>query len=305
MDTIQHSGLQSARQSRGRRHHQWVLPFLAIASCQLFFCFILLSCNGETSEIQDTVVPSVDSSFVESAVQFDTTISTIHVFVALCDNKYQGIVPVPASIGNGQDPDNNLYWGCAFGIRTYFKNSKEWILIRTQELDSIRLERLVFKHVAEDYYLVADAYDGQYIKQCTRVFLGSSSGLLKDTLEVDDTTIGIAGNSRLMAYIGHDGLMDFDLTETYQSADTKKRDVIVLACYSERFFSPHLRASNVNPLVWTTGLMCPEAYTIHDAITGYVNNEADESIRTRAAQAYSKYQKCSEKAARHLLVTGW
>src|SRR5688572_22804615 len=28
----------------------------------------------------------------------------IHIFVALCDNKYQGIVPVPAKIGNGQDP---------------------------------------------------------------------------------------------------------------------------------------------------------------------------------------------------------
>jgi len=27
---------------------------------------------------------------------------TIHVMVALCDNKYQGIAKVPAKIGNGQ-----------------------------------------------------------------------------------------------------------------------------------------------------------------------------------------------------------
>ena len=33
----------------------------------------------------------------------------IHVFVALCDNDSQGIVPVPKKIGNGNDPDNNLY----------------------------------------------------------------------------------------------------------------------------------------------------------------------------------------------------
>ena len=109
----------------------------------------------------------------------------------------------------------------------------------------------------------------------------------------------------MVAYIGHDGLMDFQLKEAYQNTDNKKRDVIILACYSKSYFSRHLKKANVNPLVWTTGLMAPEAYTIHDAIAGYVNNQTDESIRTRAALAYSKYQKCSEKAARNLLVTGW
>jgi hypothetical protein len=29
---------------------------------------------------------------------------TIHVLVALCDNAHQGIVKVPAGIGNGQPP---------------------------------------------------------------------------------------------------------------------------------------------------------------------------------------------------------
>jgi hypothetical protein len=51
--------------------------------------------------------------------------------------------------------------------------------------------------------------------------------------------------------------------------------------------------------------MAPEAYTVHDAISGYVKDETNEAIRTRAALAYSKYQKCSEKAARNLLATGW
>ncbi len=36
---------------------------------------------------------------------------TIHIMVALCDNQYQGIVKVPKGIGNGQDPNSNLYWG--------------------------------------------------------------------------------------------------------------------------------------------------------------------------------------------------
>lgn len=230
---------------------------------------------------------------------------TIHVFVALCDNKYQGIIPVPAAIGNGQNPNTNLYWGCGYGIRTFFKKSREWKLLATLKVDSVILERLIFKHAAKNYYLIADAYNGQYIKQSTKDFLNSSCGNQKDTLLFDGKIIGIGGNASLLAYIGHDGLMDFQLSDTFLNTDNKKRDVIILACYSKHFFSPHLKVANVNPLLWTTHLMCPEAYTLHDALTGYVNGETNESIRERAAAAYSQYQKCSLKAAKGLLVTKW
>ncbi len=265
----------------------------------------LLSCSSQSIESENTLGELAVEAESDKSIQFDTTIKTIHVFVALCDNKYQGIVPVPSKIGNGQDPSNNLYWGCAYGIKTYFKNSKEWKLVKATKQDSIRLERLVFKSTTKNYYLIADAYDGKYIEQCTNDFLSSSSGKHKDILHVNEAIIGSAGNSQLIAYIGHDGLMDFQINETYQSTDKKKRDVIILACYSKRFFSPHLQKANVNPLVWTSGLMCPEAYTIHNAISGYLKNETNEQIRKRAALAYSKYQKCSEKAALNLLKTGW
>lgn len=269
----------------------------------LSFCFS--SCDSQTLKIESSGESLTSVTQPGNESHFDTLKKVIHVFVALCDNKFQGIVPVPARIGNGQDPNNNLYWGCAFGIRTFFKNSKEWRLLRIQKPDSVRLERLIFKHATKDYYLVADAYDGQYIKQCTREFLYSCSGQLKDTIHINNTTIGICGNSTLVAYIGHDGLMDFQLTESFENSDGKKRDCIILACVSKSYFAPHLKEAKVNPLVWTTGLMCPEAYTLHDALSGYINNESNENIRTKAALAYAKYQKCSENAARNLLVTGW
>src|SRR5262245_25297618 len=50
------------------------------------------------------------------------SIPVIHVFVALADNVNQGIVPVSASLGNGDNPTTNLYWGAAFGIRSFFSN---------------------------------------------------------------------------------------------------------------------------------------------------------------------------------------
>ena len=238
-------------------------------------------------------------------IDYDTTIHTAHVLVALCDNKYQGIVPVPSKIGNGQDPANNLYWGAMYGVKSYFKNSKDWKLVKSSKQNSFILERLIFKHKTKDFYLIADAYDGKEIKTTTKDFLSSCSGQEKDTLLVDNRIIGIKGNANLIGYIGHDGLMDFQLNEEYKNNDKRQRDVIILACYSKRYFAPHLQDDYINPLVWTSHLMAPEAYILHDALTGYLNKESNEKIQHRAATAYAKYQKCSLKAAKNLLITGW
>ncbi len=170
---------------------------------------------------------------------FSQEIQTIHVMVALCDNKYQGIVKVPKAIGNGQDPNNNLYWGCAYGVRTYFKNKPDWKEIKRYKADGVCLERVVFKHKTKPYYLVADAYDGEYIKQCTTDFLSSCAGKLKDTIQINNTVIGLKGNAKLLAYIGHNGLMDFKLSNTYNNVDGEKRDAIILACASKQYFAPY------------------------------------------------------------------
>lgn len=274
------------------------------------FFLILAGCDSqEVKGIKiesDSIITKVEKeTFENKELQIDTSFKTIHIFVALCDNKYQGIVPVPASIGNGQDPNGNLYWGAGYGVRTYFKKSNEWKFLESIKYDSLVMERVVFKHVSKNYYIVADAYNGKYIKKCIFDFFESSCGKLKDTLTVENRTIGINGYSSLVSFIGHDGLMEFDIGGDFTNTDQKMRDVIILSCVSKDFFGPYLKRANINPLVWTTNLMGPEAYTIHDALSGYVIGENNEQIRTRAAKAYSKYTKCSEKAARNLLVTGW
>ena len=167
------------------------------------------------------------------------------------------------------------------------------------------MERLVFKNKKSNFYLIADAYNGKYIKQCTIDFLKSCSGQIKDRININGIIVGIYGNSKLVSYIGHDGLMDFKLSESFQNTSNTNRDAIILACISKKYYSPYLTLAKANPLLWTTGLMCPEAYTLHDALESYINNDPAETIRTNAAKAYSKFQKCSQKAAKNLLVTGW
>jgi hypothetical protein len=113
----------------------------------------------------------------------------IHVIVALCDNLHQGIVPVPKRLGNGQDARSNLYWGAAFGVRLY---------------------------------IVADAWDGAEIKSAIQTFLTMAGGDAservslrrgsKESKDNKEDVITAGGSSHVVAFVGHDGLMDFSLS---------------------------------------------------------------------------------------------
>lgn len=276
--------------------------FLLVFSLIQPFLFCSNNINAKKPE-----VPAVSRKVSTVCPLNKKNIRTVHVFVALCDNKYQGIVPVGKIIGNGQDPDNNLYWGCENGIRTYFKKkNSDWILLKKEKnISEYILERLLFKHKTQEVYLLADAYDGKHIKQTTLDFLNASSGRSPITYVHQADSLYFGGSSDLTSYIGHDGLMDFSIPVMEPSVDSSKRESIILACYSKKYFSPHLKAAGATPLVWTTGLMAPEAYTLHDALGEWVNNKNNEDVRTAAAKAYSRFQKCSIKASRNLLVSGW
>lgn len=237
-------------------------------------------------------------------------LSVVHVFVALADNQHQGIVPVPAKLGNGRDPANNLYWGAAFGVKSFFKASSNWRLVHcTTRSDAAVLERCIFYHRDPKAVLIADAYDGARIREAVSDFISSCAGLhqesLSFTLEDEKVTLAIAGGADLLAYVGHDAFMDFQIPRVQGKIGPHKRQFVVLACASKSYFVPYLRDSKSDPLLWTTGLMAPEAYTLKAVLDGWLHSETDEAIRQRAAAAYNKYQKCGLLAAQHLFAAGW
>jgi hypothetical protein len=242
----------------------------------------------------------------------DAKARTIHVFVALADNQHQGIVPVPPVLGNGEDGKHNLYWGSAYGVKTFFSRSAEWARLSCgQNPKPAILERCIFKYRSTNVYLIADAYRGSEIKQAIIDFLDSAAGRSADAVAMQVQPAGPVvdlpahGGAALVAYIGHDGLMDFQLPHYSKQKDGTHRDAIVLACASKQFFGEVVRASGAYPLLWTTGLMAPEAYTLKAVLDGWIAGENQQQIRDRAAAAYDKYQKCGLKAAHRLLTSGW
>lgn len=268
-----------------------------------------------TNSNQDNIIPKQEiedpKKLISAPVQF-SHVKTIHIFVALCDNKYQGIVPVPTGIGNGQKPNSNLYWGCGYGIKHYFhKKTEEWTLVKTfKSTDSLILDRRLFKHRDSNIYMLADAYNGKEIYSCNEDMVLSLFGKFPTQIEYKKQTLNFGGSSNLVAYIGHNGLMDFDLNINLDlieetTIERPQKDCIILACASRSYYTPFVQAANAHPLVWTTSLMAPEAYTLDWALTAWVLNKTPEQVSEQAAQAYNHYQNCGINGARRLLVNGF
>ena len=286
----------------------WWSLFLTAALSALVSCSAGIpahSSNGSQNANQGTN-PSPPQA-AEARPQ--NTPRIIHVLVALCDNEHQGIVPVPARLGNGEDLERNLYWGAAYGVRSFFIKSADWKLVgQTQNPAPAVLQRCIFKSKTAGVYLVADAYRGAEIKKAIVDFFDYVSGGSVDAIETADSakhpSISAGGAADLIVFVGHNGLMDFNLQTYPTQKDGKRRGAIILCCASKSYFSAPLLRAGADPILWTNGLMAPEAYVLKAALDGWIAKESGERIRSRAAEAYNRYQRCGLKAARGLFSSG-
>jgi len=232
-----------------------------------------------------------------------------HVLVPLCDNDHQGIVPVNASLGNGQSTRTNLYWGAGYGLKTHFSRASDWKTLLIDQPESAHiLERAIFEKTFSDGHrviLVAEAYDGAFMKTCLEDYFAYLTGSEKLTANLPDgRSISYGSASDLIAINGHNGLMDVDVSIP-TNQDKKPKDAVAIACISHDYFREPLAQTGGYPLLCTTGLMAPEAYVMRAILDAWGSGKSPTEIRTAAGAAYHRYQKCGIKGATNLFKTGW
>ena len=230
---------------------------------------------------------------------------TAHVVVALADNIHQGLVPVSEELGNGQNPRTNLYWGALYGIRTFFRRSAGWTLVPEVGgapqgvLDRVLLSTTVNRTGigSVPVHVIADAWDGQEMRSAIEHFFDMAGGRQPETISAEingqPVTVLAGGNAHVVAFVGHNGLMDFEIPETSQPvAGNRPKSAVVLACFSRDFFESLLLNAGAHPLLMTKGRMAPEAYTLDAALKSWFSGEDAETTHRAAAASYCEYQKC-------------
>ena len=233
-----------------------------------------------------------------------------HVLVPLCDNEHQGIVPTSPSIGNGLKPNSNLYWATSKGMKRFFKESTDWKFIKVKtNPDTNVLERAIFYKSFTNgakVYMIADAYRGDRMEACLNDYFNALSSNKNESLIVNDDTVSLFGGADLVAFNGHNGLMDEQTNYEFAHNKTKIKDAVSISCISKSYFKGHYQNTNSYPLVHTTGLLYPGAFVMEGILNAWAMLEDDKACKIQAGKAYYKYKpKSGPNGSQNLFTSGW
>lgn len=238
----------------------------------------------------------------------------VHIFVPLCDNEHQGIVPTTASLGNGFSLRTNLYWATTNGMKRYFKEKKEWKFIESIKdvyKDSVVLERVIFKRTYPNkatVYVVADAYRGDKMLATLNHFARAmSNNYTKKITLPDNNTINIHGGADLVVFNGHNGFLDFpEGTPTpFYNTTKSQKDMVAIACFANEYFEREALRAQAYPIVRAKSTLHPGAFVISAIIDDWAMLEPVEAMRLSAGKAYCEIHNCSIKTSKNLFYKGW
>ncbi len=232
----------------------------------------------------------------------------VTVYVALCDNESQGIIPVKnPSICDGDVPERNLYWSTSGGLKGWARKHG-WKRVYRERSNASILDASVWRKRARPggelkargvkkpfyIYLVGLAYRGVEIDLAMRDYLHAVNHDQHKTISLDDnTTLIFGGKSHIVGYLGHDYFLDVDADEhTALMGENEGKSVLAkgtfaLACEGNEFIRPAISRQNVYIFILNKQLAYPGAWTIGGIVEGVAWGESGRQIHKRAARAFA------------------
>lgn len=269
---------------------------------------LFLSTTALAVSAQDKTIRSMYARMARDINAGKPLVAT--VYVALCDNDSQGIVPVKnKKICKGDDAKNNLYWATSGGIWGHAKQ-QHWKRISVEENPTADIAvRAVWKKrfVANgmlreagvrggfDVVLVGTAYRGERIRQTMVDYLKAVNRDEAEMLNLSDgTTVETGGKSHVVGWIGHDYFMDEPdvpgLIAATRGAGTLDKGVFGLSCISDHYFRPAIERKNVHILALNTQLTFPSAYTVMGLLRGIAAGMDHKRLHKEAVRAFAEGQ---------------
>ncbi len=233
----------------------------------------------------------------------------VHIFVPLCDNENQGIVPTTESLGNGMSLKSNLYWATSKGVKRFYKESPDWKIIGNKfNIDSNVLERVVFKKNYNNnaiVYLIADAYRGDRMNSCLADYFNALSGNRLDSITLEGEKYEVAAHSDLLIFNGHNGLMD-DHPDILPPKTHVSKDAVSISCISAKYFKGYYEYTNSFPLVNTNHLLYPGAFISEGIINKWAELGSAQECKIAAGNSYYKYKpKSGSNGSQNLFNYGY
>jgi len=232
----------------------------------------------------------------------------VHVHVPLCDNDI--IRCGGRGLGDGDNPNRNLYWATSGGFRGWFNRRRSgWREVLVNRGSGDVLETRVWRRLVRPrgalakvkkpfpVYVVAYAWRGTSIRKAMDTYTRHLYGGDAETITLPDgVKLAAGGASHVVAYVGHNGWMDvssYNFAEVAKGAKTaskRTKGTIAVACITEDYLSPQVSSKRRVPLLMTKWLLFAGAHSFEGAVSALARGGDLATIRRAAIRAYATGQ---------------
>ena len=216
----------------------------------------------------------------------------VEVHVPLCDNSI--IACGNAKLGDGDNPDTNLYWWTTPGFGTWFaRRGSGWTRTTNLKAGETGDADVLALHVNKRTVAAPAAWKkrGAPAKFEIQIRVRAWRGTAIDrALAAYAADVSGASPAQIVAWVGHNRLMDVD---TYQwpkpGADIK--GTIAIACHTAAYMEEPVPASTRVPLLMTRDFLFSNAAPLEATVLAFAAGGSYAEIRLAAATAYAGVQK--------------
>jgi hypothetical protein len=220
------------------------------------------------------------------------------------------------------DPSRNLYWGALYGHDSMFRPARRSrIEARLPFLEATDYEVLLEDHRSFDPVItkviaapttIAASEGGErsrivvvYLvyRDMEQAVLDMAAHLkmrrVPEAVAGEPEAARLLGSSYIVGYWGHNiyygGIQDDSLQEMQPTPGEGPRGVFVVGCQSARWYPQKFLSSGIEPVLFTTTNMAPEAYIALALYDGIGRGLAKDTIRRNVAEAYRVYQRLDRR----------
>ena len=231
------------------------------------------------------------------------------IYVALCDNDSQGIVPVKnRRICRGDDPEKNLYWATAGGLAATLKQAKwQRVSIAYSGEGDLAVKAVWRKSFVPggalrargvrapfDVFVLGRGYRGDRIRKAMMDYLDAVNRDGEIVEEAGGSRLEAGGASHVVGYIGHDYFYDVDdwapLLAARNGDSVLQKGTFALSCTGHVYIRPAIQRKNAHIFILNRTLGFPGAWTAEAVLAALAEGKSMKEIHHSGAQAFAAGQ---------------
>lgn len=211
----------------------------------------------------------------------------VDVIVPLCDNTI--IACGNAKLGDGDNPETNLYWATTPGFGRWFARAGSgWQRVKVKpDADPDVLARVVYRRTqsAPASWKKRGVPATFSIEITIRAWRGSA---IDRALASYAQLLASDTPAHLVAWVGHNRLMDLDAFEwPAVSSKTTTKGAIAIACHTAVYMEHDVAGAERVPLLMTRDLLFANAAPLEATVLAFAAGGDYARIRSAAVDAYA------------------